>query len=72
MTAAKWPPASTRTEFSEHTDDCRDPRFIWQAALAPNLPRRGYCPNCGAVSITDRTPPPTGTKPANKRRKGTR
>jgi hypothetical protein len=28
---------------------------------------RGYCPNCGAVSVTDRTHPITGTPPANKK-----
>lgn len=71
MTPA-WPPASTRTEFSQHAEDCREPGMVWQARIRPGLPRRGYCPDCGAVSVTDRTHPITGTPPANKKKGNTR
>ena len=66
MTPA-WPPASTRTEFAQHADDCREPGMVWQARIRPGLPRRGFCPDCGAVSVTDRTPPPLGSKPGTTR-----
>lgn len=43
--------------LSEHTEDCTEPRFIWQAQLTTKLTRRrGYCPSCGAVAIAASRP----------------
>lgn len=47
------PPAPA---LSDHSEDCTELRFVWQAPLLPDLPRRGFCPDCGAVAITRSTP----------------
>lgn len=49
-------------DLTAHAIGCRRPGMVWQARLRQDLPRRGYCPDCGALAITGRaTPEPTRT-----------